>query len=327
MEPCVRRAGKESDGYGGRPMSSRLLVVGYANMDVLALVDRLPQSGGRVTAGSIVRVPGGMAANVACAAARLGAAVRFFGVIGQDPDGDRVIDDFEKFGVQTDSIVRTNRPTTTAVVLVEPDGERTIISEPAVAVWEPLREAVGTASCAQQSCVYVDGHHLLDALPILQLARERGMTVAADLDGLQPPELLDNAIELGTVLDLAFLNRRSAASVRADATGAARWLLGLGVRGVAVTLGCDGALVCDADSVTAIAAPPVHPKDTTGAGDVFAAGFMVTWEGEQSTQAAGQVAVAASALSVEGYGARGCLPTWQEVGQALSSRGERSPSG
>ena len=62
-----------------------------------------------------------------------------------------------------------------------------------------------------------------------------------------------------------------------------------------------------------VRAPHIEAQDTTGAGDVFAAGFVVACMEGRALPEAGRFAVAASALSVQGLGARGYLPDREQV--------------
>ena len=158
----------------GEHVSGTLLVAGYVNVDLLARVDRLPASGDRVTARSITRAPGGMAANVACAASRLGACVRFFGVVGRDEDGNAAVEDFQRFRVNTEGIVRVIKATTRALILVEPSGNRAIVSEPTSMDYTSLAEALSSRLQPEGDSLYVDGYHVLSALPPLRRARSSG---------------------------------------------------------------------------------------------------------------------------------------------------------
>ncbi|MDD5220707.1 MAG: PfkB family carbohydrate kinase, partial [Candidatus Bipolaricaulis sp.] len=61
-------------------------------MDLVTEVARIPRPGETVRGESLRYYPGGKGANQAVAAARLGATVAFFGKVGRDPFGDRLVD-------------------------------------------------------------------------------------------------------------------------------------------------------------------------------------------------------------------------------------------
>lgn len=296
-------------------MSPTLLAAGYINTDVVALVHHLPEFGGRVTARSISRSAGGMTANVACAAARLGLGTRFFGALGRETEGDAALAELQRFGVDTEDVVRTDSPTTTALVLLNPDGERAIVSEPMFFDYEPLEAALD--SLEEQACLHVDGYRLPEALGVLQKARRAGARTSCDLDGLELHELEESIEEIAASLDVAFLNRRLAEAVASDPRAATERLVDLGTGIVAVTLGAEGALVATRQQTTLFRPPPTEVRDTTGAGDVYAGAFLAAWLEGKDPREAGRFAVAASAISVSGQGARGRLPNRKEVERVL----------
>ena len=78
---------------------------------------------------------------------------------------------------------------------------------------------------------------------------------------------------------------------------------------VALTLGEEGALLGHAGTITHIPGVPVSAVDATGAGDCFDGAFLTRLSKGDAPEAACRYAVAASALSVQGYGAVGPLPT------------------
>jgi sugar/nucleoside kinase (ribokinase family) len=296
-----------------------LLAAGYLNEDIVALVDRVPEFGGRATAKSISRTPGGMTANLACAAARLGLVTRFFGGVGRDDAGSAALANLERFGVYTEGVVRTERPTTTALVLLSPNGDRSIVSEPMAFDYGPLKRALDSFE-EEAGCLHMDGYRLPEALDLLRRARELGLATSADLDGMEPEALAEYVTKIASALDVAFMNRRLASVLAENPEEAAERLVELGANVVAVTLGAQGALVAESGELVHVPTAQVAPvRDTTGAGDVFAAAFLASWlEGEQVEKAC-KFAVAASELSVSGTGARGYLPSREEVTEIVRS--------
>jgi sugar/nucleoside kinase (ribokinase family) len=300
-------------------MSPLLLAAGYLNVDVTATVARVPNFGERITAASITRSFGGMTANAACAAARLGLRTEFFGRVGADPEGDDALAGLERFGVGTRWVVRSPSATSTALILLGPDGERAIVSEPLCFDYGPLREAVETFAGENDACVHVDGYRLREALGLLRRARELGFYASADLDGLEAEGLRDTAAEIAASLDVAVLNARLAETLAPLPAAAAAKLLDLGARVVAVTLGEEGAVVARRDQVLRLRAPRVEVRDATGAGDAFVGAFLAGWLGEQDVEGAGRLAVAVSAISVGSIGARGNLPGRREAERVARS--------
>ena len=301
------------------PVSPLLLAAGYVNLDVIATVERVPGFGERVTAGSIFRATGGMTANAACAAARLGLGTEFFGRVGDDTEGEAALAELRRFGVGTGWVVRSRRPTTTALVLLRPDGERAIVSEPMSFDYGPLEEAMESLVCEEDVCVHVDGYRLPEALRILSRARELGFYASADLDGLAEEDLRAYVAEISASLDVILLNRQLAEVLAPKPESAAERLLERGAGTVGITLGAQGAVVAERGWVRSLSAPRVKVCDVTGAGDVFAGAFLASWLTGSGAEEAGRLAVAAGAFSVGGYGARGCLQNREEAEQLARS--------
>lgn len=165
-----------------------ICVVGYANVDVLARVARLPQPGERRHSPAIAQLPGGMGINCAVAAARFGAAVEFFGVLGTDEGGEMLAGELDRWGVRHDSCRRAGR-TTVAIILVDEQGQRAIVSEDDTVGATDLARALAAAE-ADGGIVYLDGYRWPWAAEVIG-RRRTGVTVAVDLDGLADPDQLE----------------------------------------------------------------------------------------------------------------------------------------
>lgn len=296
-------------------MSPLLLAAGYLNSDVTATVPRLPGFGERVTALSISRSFGGMTANAACAAARFGLGTEFFGRVGDDPEGDAALSELRRFGVGTRWVVRSSEPTTTALVLLGPDGERGIISEPMGFDYGPLEGALEAYSGEENACVHVDGYRIPEVAGLLRRARTLGFRTSADLDGIPAEDAEDRVEDVADALDCVVLNAGLAAALAPTLEATAERLLRLGAGVVGVTSGGEGALVAWSGGMSRLRAPRVEVRDATGAGDSFVGAFLAGWLGGDSVEDAARLAVAAGAISVGAPGARGRLPTRPEAGE------------
>ncbi|KAB1866452.1 ribokinase [Microbacterium algeriense] len=103
-----------------------LVVVGSANVDVTAFVERLPTAGETVAGGRLARDLGGKGANQAVAAAKLGARVRMVGAVGDDADGAWTRSEMEKAGVDTTDLRTVDAATGTALIVVDATAENQI---------------------------------------------------------------------------------------------------------------------------------------------------------------------------------------------------------
>jgi ribokinase len=107
--------------------SPQLTVVGAINIDLTARVERAPAAGETVADGVLQRGPGGKGANQAVAAARLGAAVRMVGAVGDDAEGRGIRDRFASLGVDATGVQTAEAATGTALIVVDATGENSIV--------------------------------------------------------------------------------------------------------------------------------------------------------------------------------------------------------
>ena len=257
-----------------------VVCVGDVMMDVLARLPSELQPGSDRPA-PITTTGGGAAANTAAWLVAAGAAATLVGQIGRDPFGAWLTADLAARGI-VDVLVRdSQRPTGTCIVLVSPDGERTMVPDAgANAGLRPPGVPVDVFAAGRH--LHLSGYTLFGPArgagqAALARARSAGMTVSVDaasaapLRDAGPRAFLD---WIGT--DLLLLANRDEAFVLTaldDPVEAARSLAGA-VGSAVVKLGADGAVWSDGVQVIRRAAGEPDVVDTTGAGDAFAAGFL-----------------------------------------------------
>jgi ribokinase len=222
---------------------------------------------------------GGSAANTAAWLAEAGAEPLLAGRVGDDERGSTVRDELRGEGVEAVLAVDPELPTGTCIVLVGPDGERTMA--PDAGANDGLSDAdVSDELLASAGHLHVAGYALLRtgsrpaARGAIARALERGMSVSVDPSSaaLLSPEFLDHADGAGLLLPNAEEARML--SGESDPERAAR-ALAARFGEVVVTLGADGALWTDGrESVRCEAVPVEAVVDSTGAGDAFAAGLL-----------------------------------------------------
>lgn len=309
-----------------------LVTAGYLNVDFVAQVPALPETDGRATAKRIDRLPGGMAANVACAAAALGppwpVRAELIATVGDDSDSDWAIDQMRRRGVATDRIVRrAGGHAPRCLILVEPGGERIIVSEALAFDATPLvarLSQLDPPDCPR--LLHLDGYRVSTQLPAVAAARAAGWRASIDLDGLDDAwRTADRLLEVLGHGDIVFFNRGVARAVwpAASDDGALAAAIGQAQANTAtpalvlLTLGAAGVCVLAPGAAPVwLPAPTVAAVDTTGAGDVFAGVFLAVWLHGSAPLVAARHAVAAAALSTTAPGALGYLPTADTVMQA-----------
>lgn len=238
-------------------MTGRLAVLGDLVEDVVVWLDG-PVQRGSDTPARVFRSRGGSAANVAVAAAPY-VPTRFLGAVGADALGDRLVQVLEQAGVEV-RVQRRGR-TGTVVVLVDPDGERTFLPDRAAAQdLGPLApedlEGVGHLHVPAYSL-----HGGRTARTVRDLLGRTELPVSLDASSWA---VLRELPDLPRV-DLVFANEDELRELPP----------GLGCR-VVEKHGAGDTVVVDPDGARrAFAVPPVAGvRDSTGAGDAFAAGWL-----------------------------------------------------
>lgn len=239
-----------------------------------------PLRHGTDTPATIHRRRGGSAANVASMVARCGGRVRFIGAVGDDGVADRLVDQLTADGVDVVVERIPGRPTGTIVVLVDPvDGERSFLTDRGACdhLAEPRTEWLDDVT-ALHLPLYSFTHEPLSATAtsVALSARHRGIPLTLDASSTGAID------DLGVAEALAVIDALAPDALLANAAEAR--LLGIGAdrpgRGPARSVirhGAEPTLVVDADGRTiTIPVPPVEDVvDTTGAGDGFAAGWLL----------------------------------------------------
>jgi ribokinase len=257
---------------------SRIVVLGDVMVDVVVRLS-VPLASGSDAPAVIRFHGGGSAANTAAWLAEAGAAPLLVGRVGDDERGRAARDELSAAGVTALLAADPELPTGTCVVIVGPDGERTMA--PDAGANDGLSDAdLPDDVLVAARHLHVAGYALLRAgsrpaaRAAISRALEREMTVSVDPSSaaLLSPQFLDQAVGAGLLLPNA--DEARMLSGESDPERAAR-VLAARFGEVVVTLGADGALWTDGrDSVRAHAVPVEAAVDSTGAGDAFAAGLL-----------------------------------------------------
>lgn len=231
--------------------------------------------------GATLRAPGGSAGNTAFALARLGMPSRFLGAIGADEAGDYYRDTFRTIGGDVGAFrTRSDQPTAQCLSLVTPDGERTMRTHLGAAM-TLAPDHVDSAAFAGCAHAHVEGYLLFNPdlmRRVLAAAKEAGCAVSVDLASFEVVEASRTLLPelLAEYVDIVFANEEEAEAFAGSSDPAVCLdALGKFCDTVAVKLGADGALLRRGGETVRVPAVPVDAVvDTTGAGDLWAAGFL-----------------------------------------------------
>lgn len=295
-------------------------VVGSINLDRVLRVPRIPVPGETLLGDAVRTFAGGKGDNQAVAVARSGSRVVLIGALGRDGDAESLLTNLEHMGVEQ-RIRRADRPTGTAWITVDDDGENTIVVVPGAneALLEPTEEELSVVRTADVVLLQQE----IPAATVTAVATAAfaaGATVVLNAAPSRPAEVVPWAS-----VSVLVVNEHEAADLvgeAGDATATATALLAL-VPAVVVTLGGNGAVVAvrGADPVH-LAARPVAVTDTTGAGDAFCGALAAELDrtGGRTLDAlvgAARYATDVAALAVQREGAQAGIPTRAEVEAAF----------
>jgi ribokinase len=250
-----------------------LCTLGDLLLDVIVRLEQ-PLESGTDAAAKTRTGAGGQAANVAAWAAALGAEARFVGKRGDDPAASLAAGELARLGVTVYGPVALGR-NGVVVSIVGEDGERAMASDRGVAPTLSAGE-LEAAWFEGATHLHLSGYSLMSspidgaAARAAGLVRDGGGTVSVDLASRRviadfgPGRLRSVLRELHP--ELVFANEHERAEVGPDAEVGATWVLKRGAAGAAVERHGERSEF-----------PAVHAEvvDTTGAGDAFAAGFLV----------------------------------------------------
>jgi sugar/nucleoside kinase (ribokinase family) len=235
--------------------------------------------------GPAIECSGGSAANTVVGIAALGGRTGYIGKVAADQLGSIFRHDINAAGVAFDTpAASSGAPTARCLVLITPDGQRTM--QTYLGACAELTSAdIDETTIAHGELLYLEGY-LWDRAAAkeafrkaIQIAHKHGRKVALTLsDAFCVERHRDEFFDLLHDVDVLFANEAEIMSLYRthdfDATLSAL-LAHLGTRIAAVTRGAKGCVVChDGRTAVAVAEPVDSVIDTTGAGDLYAAGFL-----------------------------------------------------
>jgi sulfofructose kinase len=293
--------------------------LGANSVDFVHLLPGYPQPFGSFAKMQIEKqeiLCGGQTATAMCACVRLGLRAKYTGVTGTDDNGRRVRRELERRGIDlTDVIIRDAQNQFAVILVDETTGDRIVLWDRDEKLLMRERE-IPVESIAAARVLHVDDVDQGAAIRAAEIARDAGVPVTSDID-----RITDRTAELVAAVTVPIF----AEHVPPQLTGATdpeRALRKLRERHdglLCVTLGDRGALALDGDTVHYAPAFQINALDTTGAGDVFRAGFIYALlQGFPAAEIL-RFANAAAAVGCTRLGALGGIPDLAEVTELLAS--------
>lgn len=298
---------------------SDIIGIGASVYDTLMTVESYPNEDTKMMATSTKIMAGGPVATGIVASVKLGATASYMGCLGDDVFGNYMFDDFARWGVGTDSIVRKQGVTSfhSVVLLNTTSATRTCVwnkgTIPEISPDELDYDAIKAAKI-----LHLDGHQLTAAIAAAKFAGENGVKVSLDAGGTYP------GIEmLLPLVDYLIPSEEFALKItgESDADKAAQVLFEkYGPEFVVITQGKRGGLIYDGR----LRRYPIYDGpsiDSNGAGDVFHGAFIAGKIKGFDNYSCCCFASAVSGLKCAKVGAREGTPTFDETMKFLDSIG------
>lgn len=297
--------------------------VGLNATDTLIRLPHFPSFNSKVEFRVSEILPGGQVATAVTACARWGLKARYVGKIGDDGAGALQRSEMAKAGIEAHWIEVPRCQSQSSFILVdEASGERTVLWKRDARL-ELCPEEIQRGWVTRSKLLHVDGHDCAGATQATRWAQAAQIPVTADLDNRYPGvevllENVDYAIASRDFYGRLLGNSDPFVSLPAVASR-------FGCRLTAATLGSDGVIAWDGAHFHYSPAFDLKPVDTTGAGDVFHAGFAFALLRGDDLPRSLEFSCAAAGLACMGMGARGGIANLGEV-ENLISHGPRRPA-
>lgn len=292
------------------PQRVDLVGVGLNATDTLIPLVTYPARGSKIEYNTATIMPGGQTATAVVACQTWGLRTRYVGKLGDDEAARLHSREFARTGVDARLVTVSGAPSPQSLILVDSGGERTVLCRRDERLLLQPAE-IDRAWIVNARALHVDGYDTAAATVAAQWAHAAGIPVIADLDELYPgvDALIENVDYV--IVSRDFPSRLTGERNLERALRLIQSRYGCSV--TAATLGQEGVLAWDGSQFHLHAAYRVPVVDTTGAGDIFHAGFIYGLL--QGWPLARQLdfACAAAALNCTAAGARGGIQTVEAI--------------
>lgn len=268
------------------------------------------------------KASGGSAANTIHGLAHLGMKTGFIGKVGNDNLGTFFFKDMKTKGIKP-ILFKSINETGRAIALISPDSERTFATYLGASV-ELTLEDLNLSLFNGYDYLYIEGYLVQDhALfeKALRLAKKQGMIISMDLASFNTVEdHRDFFREIITeYVDILFANNQEAKAITGESPEKAAKILGKETNIAVIKIGAEGSLVYSDESLIRIGVRPSDPVDTTGAGDLYAAGFLYGHMNGMPLELCGKIGSILAGRVIEFLGAKMDEATWEIMRREIKS--------
>ncbi len=297
-------------------MVGEFVSIGRINIDIDMIVDRLPKRNDHVMCEKGHVSLGGSAANFATQATRLGIKTTLVSCLGDDVYGELVINELTKIGVDTSCILVLDKHETGIFFYAhDPQNDQIVVAKPGANKFLEKR-IFEEDTVVDAQIIHVSGSFPMMIERASEITTNHGMVLSLD------PGRAASNLDFDKILrhtDLLFLNSHELKEYfKIEPTESALRKFAKTFPGIVILkMGEKGAIATDGFEYCTSQVFEVPVKDTLGAGDSFAAGFITAWTRSERISQALNVANAAASLTIKHEGAQNGQPSLEEVARLL----------
>lgn len=291
-------------------------VVGSINTDLILSMEKVPEAGENVVGTDYGYANGGKGANQATALARLGAKTKMIGKVGNDSNGEKLIENLKKNNIDVSGVATDGSQTGLAAIILDGEGRnRIVVYEGANAEIDP-----------EEAAACID-----DSLDLLLVQFETSEEVVVKSVNAALKKGITTVIDCGPAKNFA-LEKMQGVTVISPNESETKALTGImpdsektileaskilkersKAKFVVLKLGERGCSVWDGKELKMMPAYPSKVVDTTAAGDCFTAAMALEFKRSGNIYAACDMGNRAGSIAVSRMGADASMPTAEEI--------------
>ena len=288
----------------------------YVNInDAVSIGERLAQQYGSQ------RAAGDSAANTMSGLARLGAKSGFLTMMGNDEMGQFFTNEMTRTGVEMLAL-KSDTPTGRVIAMVTPDGERTFATCLGASI-ELSPDDIKPELFDNWDIFYIEGYLVANPDMLrkaISTAKDKGLKIAIDLASYNVvEESRDFLLELvNNYVDIVFANEQEALTLTGMEPENALHYIAERCEIAVVKIGAKGAYIQRGNEIVTIPPMKADVVDTTGAGDMWAAGFLAGLVKGENLQKCGMMGAIVAKNIIEVMGAKMDDERWDNIHAAIA---------
>lgn len=262
-------------------------------------------------------VAGGSAANTISACAILGMRAGFIGKVGKDDIGSLFKSDQVQEGIKS-MLLRGKAPSGRSIVIINQQTQERTFATYLGAALELEKEDLNPDDFDGYDYLHIEGYLVQNQRLLrraVEIGREKNMIISLDMASYNVVEsnlaFLNDIVE--NYVDIVFANETEAQAFTGKGPREALDIIAEKCSVAVVKMGREGSFIKSGSEIHFVEAAPGVRRDATGAGDVYAAGFLYAHSLGQRLDVCGQVGSKIAARVIEVIGSKIDIPRWKEV--------------